>query len=94
MTVAENIGFGINNTDKKEKKEIVADVLKRIDLEKYTNKYPRELSGGETQRVALGRAMAYNPKILLIDAIWGQSVPPRNRQTNKSENKIDTVEIK
>ena len=67
MTVAENIGFGINNTDKKEKKEIVADFLKRIDLEKYANKYPRELSGGETQRVALGRAMAYNPKILLLD---------------------------
>jgi len=67
MTVAENIGFGINHVGKKEKKEIVADVLKRIDLEKHANKYPGELSGGQTQRVALGRAMAYHPQILMLD---------------------------
>lgn len=67
MTVAENIGFGITRINGKEKNDIIADVLKRIDLEKYADKYPRELSGGQTQRVALGRAMAYNPNILMLD---------------------------
>ena len=67
MTVAQNIGFGITNKSEKEKKEIVADVLKKIDLEVYGNKYPKELSGGQTQRVALGRAIAYNPSILMLD---------------------------
>jgi len=67
MTVAENIGFGITHLTGKEKKEIVAEVLKRIDLEKYANKYPKELSGGQTQRVALGRAIAYSPQILMLD---------------------------
>ncbi|HZY38975.1 MAG TPA: ABC transporter ATP-binding protein [Mucilaginibacter sp.] len=67
MTVAENIGFGLGNMSRNQKQEIVKDVLKRIELEKYEDKYPMELSGGQMQRVALGRAIAYNPGVLLLD---------------------------
>lgn len=67
MTVAENIGFGLSNMNKANKKDTVNEVLKKIDLIEYGNKYPKELSGGQMQRVALGRAIAYNPNVLLLD---------------------------
>ena len=67
MTVEENIGFGLNNMNNANKKHTVNEVLKKIDLIEYGNKYPKELSGGQMQRVALGRAIAYNPNVLLLD---------------------------
>jgi len=67
MTVAENIGFGLNNMNNTDKKHTVNEILKKIDLFEYGNKYPKELSGGQMQRVALGRAIAYNPDVLLLD---------------------------
>jgi ABC-type nitrate/sulfonate/bicarbonate transport system ATPase subunit len=67
MTVAENIGFGVVGAKKADKQAIIVDVLKRIGLEDYGDRYPKDLSGGEAQRVALGRAIAYNPHILILD---------------------------
>lgn len=67
MTVAENIGFGLGSLSREKKSDIVCDVLKKIDLQKYADNYPNELSGGQMQRVALGRAMAYKPQILILD---------------------------
>jgi len=66
MTVAENIGFGLKKNGS-EKRVIINDVLKKIGLLDLANKYPKELSGGQMQRVALGRAIAYNPNVLLLD---------------------------
>lgn len=67
MTVAENIDFGLDGVPTSDRKRIVDDVLKKIDLVNHGNKYPQELSGGQMQRVALGRAISYNPTILLLD---------------------------
>jgi ABC-type nitrate/sulfonate/bicarbonate transport system ATPase subunit len=67
MTVAENIAFGLTGMNKVNKNAIVYDVIKKIDMNGYSNKYPKELSGGQMQRVALGRAIACNPRILLLD---------------------------
>ncbi|MBI1804085.1 MAG: ABC transporter ATP-binding protein [Ignavibacteriae bacterium] len=67
MTVAENIGFGLTNVNGAEKKAIVHDILRKIDMVDYGDRYSKELSGGQMQRVALGRAIAYNPKVLLLD---------------------------
>lgn len=63
MNVAQNIGFGLRSPAP----ERVNELLERINLSGYQNKYPHELSGGEQQRVALARALAVRPKTLLMD---------------------------
>ena len=71
LTVAENIALipEMKNFDKKEIKEKIEDLLKKVGLEPkhYMNRFPKELSGGEKQRVGILRAIIANPKILLMD---------------------------
>ena len=67
LTVKENIVFGLDEYNDIEKKAIVNDILNKIDLVEFQDKYPTELSGGQQQRVAFGRALANKPKILLLD---------------------------
>ncbi|PKR77239.1 ABC transporter [Halalkalibacillus sediminis] len=67
MTVEENIKFGLQKWNRKEKKMRIAEVLELVQLEEYRKRYPYELSGGQQQRVALARALAPKPKLLLFD---------------------------
>ena len=71
LTVAENIALipEMKNFDKKEIKEKTEDLLKKVGLapKHYMNRLPKELSGGEKQRVGILRAIIANPKILLMD---------------------------
>jgi iron(III) transport system ATP-binding protein len=65
LSVAQNIGFGV--TDKSIRAEIVSALLDQIGLKDMADRYPHTLSGGEQQRVAVARALAPNPSVMLMD---------------------------
>lgn len=72
-TVLENIEFGleIKGINKSERRQKALEYIKVIELEGFENKYPKELSGGMKQRVAIARSIICNPKILLMDEPFG-----------------------
>lgn len=65
MTVAQNIACGV--PDKSRSKEVVINKISAFQLNGMENKYPRQLSGGQMQRVALARILASEPELLLLD---------------------------
>ncbi|WNW13725.1 ABC transporter ATP-binding protein [Pseudomonas sp. DTU_2021_1001937_2_SI_NGA_ILE_001] len=65
LNVADNIGFGIRRHPRL--REVVDELLERVNLKNLGKRYPHELSGGQQQRVALARALAPEPQLLLLD---------------------------
>ena len=67
LSVADNVAFGLRHGSKAEKRERVEALLQRVDLLRFIDGFPHQLSGGEQQRVALARALAPKPRIMLMD---------------------------
>ena len=67
LSVADNVGFGLKTGTKAERRARIEELLERVDLLRFIDGYPHQLSGGEQQRVALARALAPRPKIMLMD---------------------------
>ena len=65
LNVKKNIEFGIST--KNNKQDISKDIMEKLNILDLAKKYPHELSGGESQRVALGRSIVMKPKVLMFD---------------------------
>lgn len=67
LTVADNVGFGLDHLPKAERVARARAALSRVGLSDKATVWPRELSGGQAQRVAIARALVPRPQVLLLD---------------------------
>src|SRR5215217_1919367 len=67
LSVAGNVGFGLEHRPREERAARVAMQLERVGLHQKAGVWPRELSGGQAQRAALARALVTRPEVLLLD---------------------------
>lgn len=71
LKIKDNVGFGLKELGKEERKQKVQEHLDMVGLHGFENSYSSQLSGGMSQRAAIARGLANNPAILLLDEPFG-----------------------
>lgn len=71
LTVAQNVGFGLQRREPTERDRIVQHYIEMVGLTGFERAFPRELSGGMRQRVEIARALAAQPSIIYMDEPFG-----------------------
>lgn len=80
LTVRQNISFGLESVDVEDKSQRVSKWLNSTGLDDFADSYPKALSGGMRQRLALARTMIVEPRLLLLDEPFG-ALDERIRET-------------
>lgn len=85
MTVEENVAFGLRMrcVPYRERSAVVGEFLTDLGLLGLEKRYPEELSGGQAQRVAIGRALAFRPDVLLMDEPFSSLDPNLRRDMRR-----------
>ncbi|MBD5173699.1 MAG: ABC transporter ATP-binding protein [Bacteroidales bacterium] len=91
LTVAQNVELPLTylNVSSSKRKELVKEVLEKVNLNHRAKHYPNQLSGGQQQRVAIARAVVTNPKVLLADEPTGNLDSTNGKEVMELLNELN-----